>query len=380
MPVSCGTGSDEAGRFTKGDLTATAALSVDEQQQLADLEEVIEGGLPTFVAVGKALLTIRDRRLYRARHATFEDYCRTRWAMSRRHANRLIEASEVVETMGPMGPTKERHARELIPLDPEARRYVWQLVQTTAPEGEVTAAHVRSVTAVAKQLIDADALDDGTGQMVSFSDPDLAPERRRAILEANLTEETFERYQRQREYNRRAIHSSAGVEWYTPSRFVEAAREVLDGIDLNPASCEQANGTVKAARFYDVDADGLAHDWPGAVFLNPPYCQQAGVFVEHLVNQYEQGITTAAIVVLSSHSIDNLWFRPLWRYPIAFAGRVHFDSPAGPTTAANHGTVFAYLGPNVDRFDEVFGNLCFAIAQNIRTPRPQQEKDPCGEG
>jgi hypothetical protein len=33
---------------------------------------------------GTALLEVRDRRLYRETHATFEDYCRERWRFSDR--------------------------------------------------------------------------------------------------------------------------------------------------------------------------------------------------------------------------------------------------------------------------------------------------------
>jgi len=65
-------------------------------------------GLATFVEVGQALMKIRDARLYRETHETFESYCRERWGWSRRHANRTIQAAEVAGVLGPMGPIAYR--------------------------------------------------------------------------------------------------------------------------------------------------------------------------------------------------------------------------------------------------------------------------------
>jgi len=85
-----------------------------ERGRLLECEAVIERGLETFHAVGRSLLTIRDTRLYRQTHATFEDYCRQRWGIDRTYAHRLIQSVKVVETL-PIGntPICEAQAREL---------------------------------------------------------------------------------------------------------------------------------------------------------------------------------------------------------------------------------------------------------------------------
>lgn len=71
-----------------------------------------------------------------------------------------------------------------------------------------------------------------------------------------------------------AQHSAESVEHYTPSPIVEAARAVLGGIDLDPASCELAQGVVDATAWYGpgspLGEDGLTEPWLGRVFLNPP--------------------------------------------------------------------------------------------------------------
>jgi hypothetical protein len=43
------------------------------------LEGVIEGEMGAFIAVGRALSTIRDRKLYRQQYRAFDDYCTEKW-------------------------------------------------------------------------------------------------------------------------------------------------------------------------------------------------------------------------------------------------------------------------------------------------------------
>lgn len=65
-------------------------------------------------------------------------------------------------------------------------------------------------------------------------------------------------------------HSSATAEHFTPSYIVEAARTALGEIDLDPASCEEAQRVVKATDWYGEQDDGFLKPWYGRVFLNPP--------------------------------------------------------------------------------------------------------------
>lgn len=60
-------------------------------------------------------------------------------------------------------------------------------------------------------------------------------------------------------------------EWYTPSLYIEAARQVMGGIDLDPASCAVADQTVKATNYFSQEEDGLAQTWHGRVWCNPPF-------------------------------------------------------------------------------------------------------------
>ena len=56
----------------------------------------------------------------------------------------------------------------------------------------------------------------------------------------------------------------------TPAEIVEAARETLGWIDLDPATTLEANQLVAAKAIFTEDDDGLEQQWSGRVFLNPP--------------------------------------------------------------------------------------------------------------
>ncbi|MBA2558446.1 MAG: hypothetical protein H0V07_00900 [Propionibacteriales bacterium] len=117
---------------------AVVPLDEDEADHLATHEATIRAGLDTFVEVGAALLAIRDRRLYRTTHGTFEDYCRDRWTMDRTYAHRVMQSAEVVGMLptGNTVPVNEAQARPLTRLrdDPDSVRSAWGRAHRRAAE------------------------------------------------------------------------------------------------------------------------------------------------------------------------------------------------------------------------------------------------------
>lgn len=131
--------------------TESGTLSESEQSELADCEATIEQGLKTFLDVGQALCKIRDSRLYRASHATFDEYCRDRWQMSRRKADYLIVAAEVTSNLAENNcsqlPTTESQARELAKLEPEKQVEAWNAAIEANGGSVPTAAEVKKAAA-----------------------------------------------------------------------------------------------------------------------------------------------------------------------------------------------------------------------------------------
>jgi len=122
-------------------------LTNDEQVELDILENTIERNLASFLEIGRALITIRDKRLYRDGYDTFETYCKERWKFKKSYAYYLIDASKVVQNVhhGGQIPATERQARPLAKLPPEQQQEAWNKSVETAPNGKVTAKHVEEI-------------------------------------------------------------------------------------------------------------------------------------------------------------------------------------------------------------------------------------------
>jgi hypothetical protein len=137
----------------------------------------------------------------------------------------------------------------------------------------------------------------------------------------------------------------------------------MGSIDLDPASCELANRTVKARRYHSKEDNGLAQMWYGRVWCNPPYGRTTGIrsyqslFIEKLLREYQSGNVLEAILLCTS-DVDEVWFQPLWHFPICFPDhKVWFYRPGLPDEKHIMGSAFVYLGHNEQRFIEVFSQF-----------------------
>ena len=125
---------------------ATDQLDVAERARLQELESIVENGLQIFYEVGKALDEIREQKLYRESHKSFEAYCRQRWGIARRTADQFIGAARVIENLSAIAlkiPTKENQVRPLAGLPPELQIQIWQEAVESSPNGIPTGAAVK---------------------------------------------------------------------------------------------------------------------------------------------------------------------------------------------------------------------------------------------
>ena len=153
-------------------------------------------------------------------------------------------------------------------------------------------------------------------------------------------------------------NNSGNNEWYTPAEYIEAARKAMGSIDTDPASNDIANKVVKAEKYYTIETNGLAHDWTGNVWMNPPYSSDLiSKFVEKLKEQranYNQAI------VLVNNATETQWFYEIVKIASAVCfpkSRVKFYMPDGKTGAPLQGQAVLYVGNNTEKFISAFGGI-----------------------
>ncbi|EGQ7854347.1 hypothetical protein LCX39_004081 [Vibrio vulnificus] len=186
----------------------------------------------------------------------------------------------------------------------------------------------------------------------------------------------------------RINQDSGNFEYYTPKEIVDAARQCMGGIELDPASSLKANSIVQAERIFTKEDDGMAQIWVAEkLWMNHPFsrgekacptnrarcakksCQKRGYHIDHdipsnmdwinkLLEHYHQGEIKEAICITFANTSE-AWFRKLLPFPQCMPNkRIQYYLPDG-TLADNvtKGSAITYLGPNLDNFAYAFRGI-----------------------
>ena len=186
---------------------------------------------------------------------------------------------------------------------------------------------------------------------VTKMEPDQREEIAQRIEQGEAPKEVFAEVK-----NRPHVANNSGNnEWYTPAEYIEAAREVMGRIDVDPASNDIAQETVKAKTYYTAETNGLDKKWNGNVWMNPPYASDLiGKFIEKLINELPN---IQQAIVLVNNATETEWFSKLIGNADAVCfprSRVKFYMPDGKTGAPLQGQAVIYFGKHHERFTEVF--------------------------
>ena len=152
-------------------------------------------------------------------------------------------------------------------------------------------------------------------------------------------------------------NNSGDNEWYTPVEYVEAARRAMGEISLDPASSVVAQENVSAKHYFTKDDDGLAQEWFGHVWLNPPYAQPLiGHFVDKVCVSYKDAAIESAIVLVNNGT-ETVWGQRLLDCASAVLfpkSRIRFLKPDGVLGAPLQGQMIVYIGESSDAFAREF--------------------------
>lgn len=184
----------------------------------------------------------------------------------------------------------------------------------------------------------------------------MEPEQKREVSERIERGEAPKTVIAEVQHKPHVMFNSGNNEWYTPSVFIEAARSVLGEIDLDPASSEIANKTVKAGLFYTAQDNGLEKPWFGNVWMNPPYSSELiGKFADKLVSELPN---IEQAIVLVNNATETEWFYKMVSHASAVCfpkGRIRYNGADGkPANTPLQGQAFLYFGKNMELFKTVF--------------------------
>jgi hypothetical protein len=118
--------------------------------------------------------------------------------------------------------------------------------------------------------------------------------------------------------------------WLTPPEIVRALGE----FDLDPCAAPSPRPWDTAVRHIELPECGLAADWHGRVWLNPPYGQHTSAWLKKMAD-HGDGIALVFARTETRMFVDHVWGKADGL--LFLANRPHFHYPDGTRAKGNSG-------------------------------------------
>ena len=158
-------------------------------------------------------------------------------------------------------------------------------------------------------------------------------------------------------------------EWYTPTKIIEPIQDFYNGrIDVDLASCSQANETIKAWNYYTIDkplpVDRTFYDTK--IWCNPPYCN--GV-VKSWIDRVNRLSGNGNQIIMLLNRSDAKWYYDFLDTHLGsyyqFRNRVKFiDGETGGKSSPRYNNDLIYWGD----YPMKFRSMCYS---SFGVPTPQ---------
>lgn len=152
-------------------------------------------------------------------------------------------------------------------------------------------------------------------------------------------------------------------DFYTSQIIIDAAKEAMGDIDLDPASCAYANKVVGATQYFSLHDDGLTKEWCGRVWLNPPFSQWSN-WVPKIVAEWTSGRISSMCVLCATRTLTAQYFSPIHENCTAcciLRGRIPFWG--GLAGAPDDGHAVFYFGDDVNAFADAFEGIGYVTVR-----------------
>jgi len=110
-----------------------------------------------------------------------------------------------------------------------------------------------------------------------------------------------------------AVHYSSATDlWETPQAFFDELNAIF-GFGLDVCATPE---NAKCPRYFTKETDGLAQEWKGVCWMNPPYGREIG---QWMAKAYRSALSGATVVCLVPARTDTVWW-----HDYAAKGEVRF--------------------------------------------------------